>query len=171
MFPVKPVAAVLVLAATSGCFLEAEVKEVCQRSPTVRIPGVAVPGDAPQQPLTLTQQVDFAVPVTLGEKLTLDVALKRVTVAAAEGTGGADFLSKVDLSVEPREGAFAQPVAASLAPRADGSFGFDGALDVTPLLSGETFRYRVEAEGTVPETARAFDVEACVTARLWLSLP
>jgi len=169
MLPVTRALGLLALAAAlSGCFVEAEAREVCQRSPALAIDAM---GDGRAEPLSVRQHVDFAVPVTLSDQLTLDVALKKLVLRETSGAGTMDFVSDADIEVAPPENRQAPAVTASLAPLDDGSFGYEGELDVTPMLSGETFRYTVSAEGTTPAGPRTVEAEACVSARVWLSLP
>jgi hypothetical protein len=160
--------ALLALAVLPGCFVEAGVKQACQRSPPFSFEGAS---GLAAEPLSLSEHVDFAVPVTLSEKLSADVTLQRLMVRETSGVGTVDFLSQVDVEVQPVDGSEGPVLSATLAPQEDGAFGFEGALDVTPVLTGETFRYTIAAEGTIPSGPRTVDVEACVTARLWLSLP
>lgn len=169
MLPVTRAFGLLAMAAgLSGCFIEAEAREVCQRSPALTIDAM---GDGRPEPLAVRQHVEFAVPVTLSDRLTLDVALKTLVLRETSGAGTMDFVSDADVEVAPPENRQAPVVTASLAPRDDGSFGYEGELDVTPLLSGETFRYTVSAEGITPTGPRTVEAEACVSARVWLSLP
>lgn len=159
---------VAVLLTLSGCFLEVEAKEVCQRSPALAIDAI---GDGQPEPLSVEQHVDFAVPVTLSDKLVPDVTLTKLVLRETSGAGTMDFVSGADIEVAPPDDVQAPVVSASLAPLEDGSFGYEGALDVTALLSGDTFRYTVSAEGTTPAGPRTVEAEACVSARVWLSLP
>ncbi|MEW5741290.1 MAG: hypothetical protein AB1938_20375 [Myxococcota bacterium] len=169
MFSLRTAPALALLGvALCGCFVQVDVKEVCQRSPAIVVEAA---GDAREAPFTFSRKVAFAVPVDLGDKVTLDVTLERVVLAEVGGPGTVDFLSRVDVAVTPAERAIAEPLALSLAPRGDGAFGFEGAVDVTPLLSGATFHYAVDAEGRLPAAARTVEVEACATATVWLSLP
>ncbi|MEW6432285.1 MAG: hypothetical protein AB1730_12330 [Myxococcota bacterium] len=172
MFPLKVAVAALSLTALTGCFLEAEAREVCQRTPAFELAGSTAPLAAADRQLDLERWVDFAVPVSLDDDAwSLDVTLLRVTVRDADGSGGPDFLSRVELVVESLERRLTEPLGVALTTRADGSFGFEGALDVTPLLSGDTFRYRLEAQGTLPEGPRALEAEACVWTHLVVKLP
>jgi hypothetical protein len=152
----------------SGCFVEAEVKEVCQRTPTLP---VAPAPDGSARPLALQEEFAFAVPLSAGERSTLDVTLLRATLRAEAGAEPVDFLTHVDIVVRPAFNASPSPLKVALAARRTGEFEFEGAVDVTPWLTGERFRYALDAQGIHPASARALEAEVCTRARLWLSFP
>lgn len=155
-------------AALTGCFVEAEAEHVCQRSEVLAIDAV---GDGRGRPLSVQQHVDFAVPVRLGDRLVPDVTLETLVLRETSGAGSMDFVSRADVEVAPPAHRQAPVVTAMLVPLGDGTFGYQGALDVTPLLAGDTFRYTLSAHGTTPPGPRTVEAEACVVVRVWLSLP